>query len=205
MKALIVDDDSTLRLIIRSVLEKRGFRVLEAEDGQMAVEMVQRNPDIGVAILDVNMPRMNGLEALAKIKSINPTIFCIVATAYSNMNDAITAIKHGAYDYIQKPVDPERLSKLLDKATAANNMVLEASFSAPKLAFDEGRSIIGGSSHLNHVFDVIYKLAKVDTSVLIRGESGTGKELVARALHFNSHRKNGPFVALNCAAIIGSI
>ena len=205
MKALIVDDDSTLRLIIRSVLEKRGFRVLEAEDGQMAVEMVQRNPDIGVAILDVNMPRMNGLEALAKIKSINPTIFCIVATAYSNMNDAITAIKHGAYDYIQKPVDPERLTKLLDKATAANNMVLEASFSAPKLAFDEGRSIIGGSSHLNHVFDVIYKLAKVDTSVLIRGESGTGKELVARALHFNSHRKNGPFVALNCAAIPESL
>ena len=205
MKALIVDDDSTLRLVIRSVLEKRGFVVLEAEDGVMGVEMATRHPDIGVAILDVNMPRMNGLEALAKIKAINPSIFCIVATAYSNTNDAITAIRHGAYDYLQKPVDTERLSKLLDRATAANNMVLEASFTAPKLNFDEGRVIVGGSSQLKHVFDVIYKLAKVDTSVLIRGESGTGKELVARALHFNSHRKNGPFVALNCAAIPESL
>jgi DNA-binding NtrC family response regulator len=205
MKALIVDDDSTLRIVLRSVLEKRGFKVLEAEDGQMAVETVQKNMDIGVVILDVNMPRLNGLEALAKIKALNPSIFCIIATAYSNMNDAITAIKHGAYDYLQKPVDPDRLVKLLDKATSANNMVVEASYSAPKLTFDEGRTIIGGSSQLNHVFDVIYKLAKVDTSVLIRGESGTGKELVARALHFNSHRKNGPFVALNCAAIPESL
>ncbi len=205
MKALIVDDDSTLRLVIRTVLEKRGFLVLEAEDGLMGVEMVQRHPDIGVAILDVNMPRMGGIEALEKIKAVNPSIFCIVATAYSNTKDAISAIRHGAYDYLQKPVDPDRLSRLLDKATAANNMVLEASYSAPKLAFDEGRSIVGGSSQLKHVFDVIYKLAKVDTSVLIRGESGTGKELVARALHFNSHRKNSPFVALNCAAIPESL
>ena len=205
MKALIVDDDSTLRLIIRSVLEKRGFVVLEAEDGVMAVEMTERHPDIGIAILDVNMPRMNGLDALAKIKAINPSIFCLIATAYSNMNDAIMAIKHGAYDYLQKPVAPERLSKLLDKATAANNMVLEASFTAPKLEFDDGRSIVGGSSQLKQVFDVIYKLSKVDTSVLIRGESGTGKELVARALHYNSHRKHGAFVAINCAAIPESL
>ncbi len=205
MKALIVDDDSTLRLVIRAVLEKRGFIVLEAEDGIMGVEMVQRHSDIGVAILDVNMPRMGGIEALEKIKAINPSIFCIVATAYSNTKDAINAIKHGAYDYIQKPVDPDRLSRLLDKATAANNMVLEASYSAPKLEFDEGRSIVGGSSQLKHVFDVVYKLARVDTSVLIRGESGTGKELVARALHFNSHRKNSPFIALNCAAIPESL
>lgn len=205
MKALLVDDDSTLRLILRSVLEKRGFIVLEAEDGVMGVEMVERHPDIGIVILDVNMPRLNGLEALSKIKAINPSIFCIIATAYSNMNDAITAIKHGAYDYLQKPVAPERLSKLLDKATTANNMVLEASFSAPKIEFDEGRSIVGGSSQLKQVFEVIYKLAKVDTSVLIRGESGTGKELVARALHYNSHRKHGPFVAINCAAIPESL
>lgn len=205
MKALLVDDDSTLRLILRSVLEKRGFIVLEAEDGVMGVEMVERHPDIGIVILDVNMPRLNGLDALAKIKAINPSIFCIIATAYSNMSDAITAIKHGAYDYLQKPVAPERLSKLLDKATAANNLVMEASFAAPKLEFDEGRTIVGGSSQLKQVFDVIYKLAKVDTSVLIRGESGTGKELVARALHYNSHRKHGPFVAINCAAIPESL
>lgn len=205
MKALIVDDDSTLRLTVRSVLETRGFQVLEAEDGQMAVDMVQRIPDIGIAILDVNMPRMSGLTALTKIKEINPSIFCIVATAYSNMNDAITAIRSGAFDYIQKPVEPERLLKLLSNATDANNMVVEASYASPQLSFDEGRTMVGSSNSLQKVFDVIYRLAKVDTSVLIRGESGTGKELVARALHFNSHRKSGPFVAVNCAAIPESL
>ena len=205
MKAIIVDDDSTLRLTVRHVLEGKGFQVLEAEDGLMAVEMVKRSPDIGIAILDVNMPRMNGLEALAKIKEINPSIFCIVATAYSNMKDAITAIRAGAFDYIQKPVEPERLLKLLANATDANNMVVEASFSAPQIQFDEGRTMIGASSSLQKIFDVMYRLAKVDTSVLIRGESGTGKELVARALHFNSHRKAGPFVAVNCAAIPESL
>lgn len=205
MKAIIVDDDSTLRLTVRHVLEGKGFQVLEAEDGLMAVEMVRKTPDIGIAILDVNMPRMNGLEALAKIKEINPSIFCIVATAYSNMNDAITAIRCGAFDYLQKPVEPERLLRLLANATDANNMVVEASFSAPQIQFDEGRAMIGASSSLQKIFEVMYRLAKVDTSVLIRGESGTGKELVARALHFNSHRKSGPFVAVNCAAIPESL
>jgi DNA-binding NtrC family response regulator len=205
MKALIVDDDSTLRLTVRAVLESKGFQVLEAVDGVMAVEMVQRTPDIGVVILDVNMPRMSGLTALTKIKEINPAIFCIVATAYGNMGDAIIAIRSGAYDYIQKPVEAERLLKILGNATQANNMVLEASYASPQLQFDEGRTMIGASSSLQKVFDVMYRLAKVDTSVLIRGESGTGKELVARALHFNSHRKAGPFVAVNCAAIPESL
>jgi two-component system, NtrC family, response regulator HydG len=201
MKALIVDDDSTLRLTVRAVLEDKGFQVVEAEDGQMAVDIVRRVPDIGIAILDVNMPRMSGLEALAKIKEINPSIFCIIATAYSNMNDAIKAIRAGAFDYLQKPVEPEHLLKLLANATDASNMVVEASLASPQLQFDEGRTMVGNSSSLQKVFDVIYRLAKVDTSVLIRGESGTGKELVARALHHNSHRKSGPFVAVNCAAI----
>ncbi|MCX6116024.1 MAG: sigma-54 dependent transcriptional regulator [Proteobacteria bacterium] len=205
MKALIVDDDSTLRLTVRSVLESKGFQVLEAEDGQMAVDMVQKIPDIGIAILDVNMPRLSGIDALSKIKEINPSIFCIVATAYSNMNDAIRAIRCGAFDYLQKPVEPERLLKLLSNATEASNMVVEASYTSPQLQFDEGRAIVGTSGSLKKVFDVMYRLAKVDTSVLIRGESGTGKELVARALHHNSHRKNGPFVAVNCAAIPESL
>ena len=205
MKALIVDDDSTLRLTVRSVLEAKGFQVLEAEDGLMAVDIVQRTPDLAVAILDVNMPRMSGLTALAKIKEINPSIFCIVATAYSNMSDAVKAIRAGAFDYIQKPIEPERLLKLLANATEASNLVVEASFTSPQLQFDEGRTIVGSSGSLQKVFDVIYRLAKVDTSVLIRGESGTGKELVARALHFNSHRKSGPFVAVNCAAIPESL
>jgi two-component system response regulator HydG len=205
MKALIVDDDATLRLTVKTVLQSKGFQVLEAADGQIAVDIVQNVKDIGIVILDVNMPRMNGLDALVKIKEINPSVFCIVATAYSNMNDAIKSIRLGAYDYLQKPVESDKLLRLLANATEANNMVVEASFSSPQLQFDEGRTMIGSSGTLQRVFEVIHRLSKVDTSVLIRGESGTGKELVARALHFNSPRKNGPFVAVNCAAIPESL
>jgi two-component system, NtrC family, response regulator HydG len=201
MRILVVDDDDTLRLTIRAALETRKYRVDEAPDGMLAVRMVKERGPYDAVILDVNMPKMSGLEALAKIKEASPATFCLVLTAYSNVKDAVCAIKNGAFDYLEKPVDAERLLKLIDSANEAKNLVQQASFSAPELQFDEGRSIIGASSSIQKVFDVIYRLAKVETSVMIRGESGTGKELVARAIHFNSHRKKGPFVAVNCAAI----
>jgi len=201
MRILVVDDDDTLRLTVRATLETRGYAVLEAEDGLQAVEMVEKQGPFDFVILDVNMPRMSGIEALGRIKELSPATFCLVMTAFSDVKDAVQAIKQGAYDYCQKPVDSERLLKLIDDAAEANAMVEAAAYSAPQLQFDEGRKMIGGSSTILKVFDIIHKLAKVDTSVMIRGESGTGKELVARALHFNSHRKKGPFVAVNCAAI----
>ena len=201
MRILVVDDDETLRLTVRSVLETRGYEVEEAEDGIDAVGKVTSHGPWDFVILDVNMPRMSGIDALAKIKEISPATFCLILTAWSDVKDAVAAIKNGAFDYIQKPVDAERLLALIDAASEANAMVEAAAYSAPQLKFDEGRAMIGGSSSILKVFDVIHKLAKVDTSVMIRGESGTGKELVARALHFNSHRKKGPFVAVNCAAI----
>lgn len=201
LRILVVDDDETLRMTVRAALETRKYEIDEAEDGVQAVEMVEQKGPYDVVILDVNMPRKNGLEALEQIKQIHPETFCLVLTAYSNIKDAVIAIKHGAYDYLEKPVDGERILQLIDKAREANAMVEAASFSAPCLQFDKGRTMIGGSSSIRKVFDIIYKLAKVDTSVLIRGESGTGKELVARAIHYNSHRKKGPFVAVNCAAI----
>jgi two-component system response regulator HydG len=201
MRILVVDDDETLRLTVRTVLETRGYEVEEAEDGIDAVGKVTSHGPWDFVILDVNMPRMSGIDALAKIKEISPATFCLILTAWSDVKDAVAAIKNGAFDYIQKPVDADRLLALIDAASEANAMVEAAAYSAPQLKFDEGRAMIGGSSSILKVFDVIHKLAKVDTSVMIRGESGTGKELVARALHFNSHRKKGPFVAVNCAAI----
>jgi len=201
LKVLVVDDDETLRLTVRAALETRGYVVDEAEDGLSGVEKVAAARDYDAVILDVNMPRLNGLEALAKIKEIDPKIFCLVLTAYTDVKDAIQAIKNGAYDYLEKPVDGERILRLIDQALAAQNMVEVAGFSAPQIQFGLGRDMIGDSTSIRKVFDTIYKLAKVDTSVLIRGESGTGKELVAQALHYNSHRKKGPFVAVNCAAI----
>src|SRR5690606_25659852 len=124
-----------------------------------------------------------------------------ILTAFSNVKDAVMAVRQGAYDYLEKPVDAARILKLIDQASEANALVQQASFSSPTMAFDEGRTIIGGSSSIQKVFNVINKLAKVETSVLVRGEICTGKELVARSIHFNSHRKKGPCVAVNCAAI----
>ena len=201
MRLLVVDDDDTLRLTIRSVLESRQYQVDEAQDGEAAVAKVTESGPYDGVILDVNMPKLSGLEALAKIKEINPSTFCIVVTAFTNFQDAVVAIKHGAFDYLEKPLDGERLLQIIDAAREAGQMVEQVSFSAPQLEFDKGRKIIGSSSSIQRVFEIIHRLAKVDTSVMIRGESGTGKELVARAIHFNSHRMKGPFVAVNCAAI----
>ena len=201
LRILVVDDDETLRLTVRAALETRDYTVDEACDGQEAVEMFAKKSGYDAVLLDVNMPRMNGLQALAKIKEISPQTFCIILTAYSKVQDAVLAIKNGAYDYLEKPVDGSRILKLIDSAIKANSMIELAANSAPRLQFTEGRSMIGESDSIRKVFDLIFKLSKVETSVLIRGESGTGKELVAQAIHFNAHRKKGPFVAVNCGAI----
>lgn len=204
LRVLVVDDDSTLRMTVRLALETKGYLVDEAEDGQIAVEMAASKGPYDAVLLDVNMPRLNGIEALTQIRQANPATFCLMLTAYTDVKDAVNAIKLGAYDYLEKPVDPERILQLMEAAKQANALVEAAAFSAPRLGAmetNDGRSMIGGSSSLKKVFDIIFKLSKVDTSVLIRGESGTGKELVARAIHSHSHRKKGPFVAVNCAAI----
>jgi two-component system response regulator HydG len=201
MRVLVVDDDATLRLTVRSTLESRDYQVDEAEDGEQAVAKVQAGKPYDAVLLDVNMPKMSGLDALAKIKDVSPGTFCLMMTAYTNVQDAITAIKHGAFDYLEKPVDGARILQVIDSAREASSLVEQVSFSAPTLEFDYGRKIIGSSNQIQKVFEIIHRLAKVETSVMIRGESGTGKELVARAIHFNSHRMKGPFVAVNCAAI----
>jgi DNA-binding NtrC family response regulator len=126
-------------------------------------------------------------------------------TAFSDVSDAVKAIKLGAFDYLEKPVSSDALVEILDSACQASDLVQAIAHSAPQLTFDQERDIIGNSDSLNQVFDIIYKLSKVDTPVLIRGESGTGKELVARAVHCNSHRRKEPFVAINCAAIPESL
>lgn len=217
MRILVVDDDETLRLTLRLVLESEGHEVDEAADGLAALALVASPKHYHAAILDVNMPRLQGLDTLQKIKDHHPSLCCLVLTAHSQVKDAVKAIKLGAYDYLEKPLDTEHLLALLAAAREADSLVEAAAFSAPHfppsfagelageprdvLPCDAERSLIGGSTAIKKIYEMIYKLAKVETAVLVRGESGTGKELVARALHYNSQRKRGPFVALNCAAI----
>jgi DNA-binding NtrC family response regulator len=122
-------------------------------------------------------------------------------TAHSNLNDAILAIKEGAYDYVEKPVSPEKLATIVKKSVEAHDMIKDLTASNPIFDDDIDSEIVGSNTKMKEVFNLIYKLCRVETTVLIRGENGTGKELVARAIHFNSPRKNGAFVAINCGAI----
>lgn len=199
-KVLVVDDDAGLRLSVKNTLSSTGkFDVEEAFDGVDAVEKVKSN-NYNMVLLDVDMPRMTGLEALKVIKEHDPSIIVLILTAYANINDAVQVVKEGAYNYVQKPVKGDELVGMVEKAIYAYSMISDAAASAPMLQ-ESGRKIIGNTSQMVKVFNIINRLSKVDTPVLIRGASGTGKELVARAIHHNSSYKEGKFVAINCSAI----
>lgn len=202
LKVLVVDDDQGLRLSVKSALHStQQFVVDEAFDGVNALEKFKAaQPRYDVVILDVDMPRMNGLETLKQIKEIDPGTIVLMLTAHATVHDAVAAVKDGAYNYLSKPVAAEQLVALVDKAIKAHTLIAHIAASAPVMV-EAGRKIIGNTSQMQKVFNIIHKLAKVDTPVLIRGASGTGKELVARAIHFNSSRKDEKFVAINCSAI----
>ena len=200
IKVLICDDDAGLRLSVRNALEGAGrFDIDEAFDGVNALEKV-RATDYDVVLLDVDMPRMTGLEALRAIKEYDPAVIVLILTAYATIDDAVRAVTDGAFNYVAKPVKSEELLAMVDRALGAYRMISEASHSFA-MQTEKGRELIGQTSGMRRVFNVIMRLSKVDTPVLIRGASGTGKELVARAVHSNSSFKDGKFVAINCSAI----
>lgn len=199
-KVLVVDDDADLRLSVSTALSENHYIVDQAKDGEEGVNRV-RAGHFDLVLLDVNMPRMTGMEALKEIKSHDPSVVVIMLTAFSNVRDAVEATKEGAYNYLEKPIKAENLVYLAEKALKAKHMVKNMSLSAPVFKLPNGTDFIGQSSEMKRVFSVIDKLSRVDTAVLIRGESGTGKELVAQALHYNSPRKDNRFVTINCSAI----
>ncbi len=200
-RVLVVDDDQGLRNSISSVLKStEKYEVHEAFDGLNAVEKIKADENFDIVILDVDMPRLNGLDALKIIKDLQPGMIVIMMTAYATIDSAIQAVKDGAFHYLSKPVQSEELISLMEKALQAHILISSVASSSPVL-MEGGRKFIGNASQMQKVFHFILKLSKVDTPVLIRGASGTGKELVARAIHFNSIRKDEKFVAINCSAI----
>lgn len=199
-KVLVCDDDAGLRMSVRAALSASGrFEVDEAFDGVNAIEKV-KSKTYNMVLLDVDMPRMTGMEALKFIKEHDPSIIVLILTAYANIDNAVQAVKEGAFNYVSKPIKSEDLVAMLDRAINAYSLISQASVSFP-MQMEIGREIIGQTSQMKKVFNVIMRLSKVDTPVLIRGASGTGKELVARAIHSNSSAKDGKFVAINCSAI----
>lgn len=202
LNILIVDDEAELRQAVSAVIKENLLQpvtIKEAEDGESAVRLVGQE-DFDFIFMDVRMPGMSGLEALTKIKSLDPRIMVIILTAHSNLQDAVSAIKDGAYDYLTKPVDSTSILKILNEGITTKRMISDIAVSAPIFDDDIESELVGSSKKMREVFDLVYRLSKVETTVLIRGEHGTGKELVAKAIHYSSARKSGKFVSFKCSS-----
>lgn len=200
-KILVVDDDNAHRTMLRTLVGGWGYEVDDADDGAAAIDKVKEQ-SYDLVLMDVRMVKISGLEALAKIKSYNPAIPIIIMTAYSSVETAIDALKKGAHDYLTKPLDFDKLRITIERSMEHTRLKEENRLLKESLGqhFDR-RNIIGQSPAMINLLETVAQVAPSEATVLITGDSGTGKELIAGAIHFNSHRKDGPFIKLNCAAI----
>lgn len=199
---LVADDEESMRWVLSKSLEKKGFTVDLAASGDQAQNLFDRN-NYDLCVLDIKMPGQSGLELLKRFREERPETLIIIMTAESSMENAVEAMKCGAYDYITKPFDLNALDAVILKAQKALDVSSEVHRLKTELQepYRLDRNIIGGSAAMQQVYKIIGKTAPSDVTVLITGESGTGKELIARALHYNSQRLGKPFIAINCAAI----
>ncbi|HEX9020847.1 MAG TPA: sigma-54 dependent transcriptional regulator [Nitrospirota bacterium] len=198
---LVIEDKESMLNMLKQTLEAEGYRVIPARDG---AEGIRKLFDEGIALVltDLKLPKKDGFEVLKAVKDDAPLLPVIVMTAFGTIETAVKAVKRGAYDFLTKPFDTEHLLVLIKRAldatrTAAENILLKEEF-ADRIGMPR---IIGKSSQLQEITAKIQKVAPTNATVLVRGESGTGKELFARAIHYLSPRKDGPFVAINSAAI----
>jgi two-component system, NtrC family, response regulator len=198
---LIVDDEKNYPLILSAILEEEGFETFTANSGHEALEILA-NTDIDLVLTDMKMPSMDGIELLEKIKAKDQDLPVIMMTAHGTVDKAVEAMQKGAYNYILKPFDNDRLIIYVNKAVGMHRVVKENRQlrDAVELKYNLG-NIIGKSKVMQDVFETIRKVAPASATVLIEGESGTGKELVAKSIHFNSLRRDKPFVAVNCSAL----
>ena len=198
---LIVDDEKNYPLILSAILEEEGFETFTANSGHNALEILE-NTDIDLVLTDMKMPSMDGIELLERIKDKDQDLPVIMMTAHGTVDKAVEAMQKGAYSYILKPFDNDQLIVYVSKAVGMYRVVKENRQlrNDVKLQYSFG-NIIGKSKVMQDVFETIRKVAPATTTVLVEGESGTGKELVAKSLHFNSLRRDKPFVAVNCSAL----
>jgi nitrogen regulation protein NR(I) len=197
-KILIVDDEKGVCYSFKKILGRQGYTVVTAGNGIEAVELAGKESP-SLVVMDVSMPKMDGLETLQRLKSLYPDLIIIMMTAHSTSERAITAMKYGAYDYLTKPFDNNEMLALVEKAIMDKKMSTPVTFE--DTADDKGERIIGKSPAMLEIFKKIGQVAESDVTVLLRGETGTGKELIARAIYHHSKRVNKPFLPVNCAAI----
>jgi DNA-binding NtrC family response regulator len=198
---LLVEDKDSLRGMLRHALEAQGHDVLEARDEAEAVQHLRESRP-AVVLTDLKLPSGDGLGVLRAAKELDPELQVVVMTAFGSIQDAVTAMREGAMDFLAKPVDPDHLVLMVERAIAQRRMLTDYVLLKQELAERRGAPrIIGEDPQLRQVSQQLHRAAGTDTTVLLEGESGTGKELFARALHVLSPRADGPFVAINCAAI----
>jgi DNA-binding NtrC family response regulator len=198
---LVVDDEEIVRESLIDWLREDGYQVEAAEDGLKALEKFkERSWDI--ALIDLKMPKMDGLELMEKIKESQPEIQVVIITAYATVNTAVQAMKIGAYDYLVKPFNPEELSLLIKRLVESQTLIKEISYLRKELQKQyQFYDLISKSDTMQRVFDLAHTIAKSNSNILILGESGTGKELLARAIHNESLRAPGPFIPVSCVAL----
>ena len=200
-KILVIDDEKSIREIFTVLLEEKGYRVEAAETGADGIDRARAFlPDI--VLLDMNLPDITGLETLTRIKASLPQTDIVIITAFGTIRNAVEATKLGAYAYLEKPVDNDELLLTVSRLTEVKRLAREVEGLRSELSSRfRFSNIVGTSAQMNSIFQMMDKMARVDGTVLLTGESGTGKELIARAIHFRSPRRNGPFVVVNCGAI----
>ena len=198
---LVVDDDPAHRTMLRTLLTGWGYTIAEADDGSTAIKKVHEQA-FDLILMDIRMIKVSGLQALAEIKAFNPAIPIIIMTAYASVETAVNALKNGAYDYLTKPLDFDELRITVERSMDHRQLKEENRLLRETLGnhFDR-QNIIGRSPAMVKLLETVAQVAPSEATVLITGESGTGKEMIAGAIHFNSPRKDGPFVKINCAAI----
>ena len=200
-KILIVDDEKTIRDSLKMIMDEEGFTTDTAGDGEEALQKIKET-EFDIVITDIKMPKMDGMQLLETATKISPETFFIIMTAYASVKTAIDALRNGAYDYLIKPVEFDDVIIRVKRLIEHKKLALENKSLRQRISSDAGfTNLIGKSEPMKKVFNVIQQVAPTNSNILIIGKSGTGKEMVAKAIHYNSKRKDKIFLPINCGAI----
>jgi two-component system response regulator AtoC len=206
-KILIVDDELLVRNFLAETLRRKNFEVMTAENGHKAMQLLKDNT-FDMVITDMKMPDMTGIEILKKVKEVSPTAIVIIITAFGSIENAVEAMKLGAFNYLIKPFSPDAIEAIIEKSMEHNSLVEENRYLRQELSPGGGRQqpvVIANSPAMKQIMHQVQHVAKTNASIFIHGESGSGKEVIAHAIHFNSLRAARPFIKVNCAAVPESL
>jgi len=200
-RILIVDDEKPIRDSLKLLLDEEGYSTSVAGDGEEALQKI-KDESFDVVITDIKMPKLDGIQLLESVSKISPETFFIIMTAYASVKTAIEALRHGAYDYLIKPVEFDDVIIRVKRLVDFKKIATENKFLRQRISLDTGfTNLIGKSEPMKKVFEIISQVSATNSNILIYGKSGTGKELAAKAIHYNSKRKDKIFLPINCGAI----